>query len=124
MEIETRSERLCFEGRMGFCTHHSAATSTGMRFAVFTPPQALSGARCPALHYLAGLECNDQTFVIKAGAQRMAAKLGLLLVASDTSPRGAGIPGEEPTGMSVPERVSTWMPRPSPGLATTGWRAM
>jgi S-formylglutathione hydrolase len=66
-----------------------------MRFAVFTPPQALRGTPCPALYYLAGLECNEETFVIKAGAQRMAADLGLVLVAPDTSPRGAGIPGED-----------------------------
>lgn len=95
MQIETRSERLCFGGRMGFYTHHSTATGTEMRFAVFTPPQALQGNRCPALYYLAGLECNEETFVIKAGAQRLAAEFGLVLVAPDTSPRGAGIPGED-----------------------------
>ncbi len=95
MQIETRSERLCFGGRMGFYAHRSTATGTEMRFAVFTPPQALQGARCPALYYLAGLECNEETFVIKAGAQRLAAEFGLVLVAPDTSPRGAGIPSED-----------------------------
>jgi S-formylglutathione hydrolase len=95
MQIETRSERLCFDGRMGFYAHRSAATGTEMRFAVFTPPQAKGGTRCPALYYLAGLECNEETFVTKAGAQRVAAELGLVLVAPDTSPRGAGIPGED-----------------------------
>lgn len=95
MQIETRSERLCFSGRMGFYSHRSAATGTKMRFAVFIPPQALQGARCPALYYLAGLECNEETFVVKAGAQRLAAEFGLVLVAPDTSPRGAGIPGED-----------------------------
>jgi S-formylglutathione hydrolase len=95
MAIETRSERLCFGGRMGFYAHRSEATRTEMRFAVFVPPKALQGARCPALFYLAGLECNEETFAIKAGAQRVAAELGLVLVAPDTSPRGAGIAGED-----------------------------
>lgn len=94
-QIETRSERLCFGGRMGFHAHASAATGTAMRFAVFLPPQALRGQPCPALYYLAGLECNEETFVTKAGAQRLAAELGLVLVAPDTSPRGAGLPGEK-----------------------------
>ena len=96
MQVETRSERLCFGGRMGFYAHRSAATGTEMRFAVFVPPAGLRpGARCPALYYLAGLECNEETFVIKAGAQRLASELGLALVAPDTSPREAGIPGED-----------------------------
>lgn len=95
MAVQTRGERLCFGGRMGFYGHRSEATGTEMRFAVFLPPPALQGARCPVLFYLAGLECNEETFVIKAGAQRAAAELGLVLVAPDTSPRGAGIPGED-----------------------------
>ncbi len=64
-----------------------------MRFAVYQPPQARFGS-VPALYYLAGLTCNEETFVIKAGAQRLAAELGLMLVACDTSPRGLGLPGE------------------------------
>jgi S-formylglutathione hydrolase len=66
-----------------------------MRLAAFIPPQALDGTRRPALYFLAGLECTEETFVTKAGAQRVAADLGLVLVAPDTSPRGAGIPGED-----------------------------
>jgi S-formylglutathione hydrolase len=48
----------------------------------------------PALYYLAGLTCNEETFMIKAGAQRRAAELGLMLVACDTSPRGLNLPGD------------------------------
>ncbi len=48
----------------------------------------------PVLYYLAGLTCTEETFAIKAGAQRVAAELGLMLIAPDTSPRGANIPGE------------------------------
>ena len=64
-----------------------------MRFSVFLPPQAAQGP-APALIYLAGLTCNEETFMTKAGAQRMAAELGLVLIAPDTSPRGANAPGE------------------------------
>ncbi len=64
-----------------------------MRFSVFLPPQAAQGP-VPALMYLAGLTCNEETFMAKAGAQRLAAALGMALVAPDTSPRGAKVPGE------------------------------
>ena len=65
-----------------------------MRFAVYRPPQGQAGA-VPVLTYLAGLTCTEETFMIKAGAQRLAAEAGLMLVAPDTSPRGAGIAGED-----------------------------
>lgn len=64
-----------------------------MRFSVFLPAQAAQGP-VPALVYLAGLTCNEETFMTKAGAQRYAAEHGLALIAPDTSPRGADIPGE------------------------------
>ncbi|MBL8436779.1 MAG: S-formylglutathione hydrolase [Zoogloeaceae bacterium] len=91
--LETLSEHTCFGGRQGFYRHASAAIGLPMRFAVFVPPQAAKGP-VPVLFYLAGLTCTEETFPIKAGAQRVAAELGLLLVAPDTSPRSAGIPGE------------------------------
>jgi len=93
MALETRSEQACFGGRIGFYTHASKETGTDMRFAVYQPPQAQRG-KVPALYYLAGLTCTEETFVIKAGAQRLAAELGLMLVACDTSPRGLNLPGE------------------------------
>ncbi len=68
-----------------------------MKFSVFLPPQAAHDSAhgpVPALVYLAGLTCNEETFVTKAGAQRVAAELGLALIAPDTSPRGANVPGE------------------------------
>ena len=63
-----------------------------MKFGVFRPPQAEQG-KVPVLYYLAGLTCTEETFVIKAGAQRIAAELGLMLVTPDTSPRDTGIEG-------------------------------
>ena len=91
--VTTRSNHACFGGTQGFFSHASSATGTVMNFAVFSPPQAARGA-VPALYYLAGLTCTEETFVIKAGAQRLAAELGLMLVSCDTSPRGLNLPGE------------------------------
>jgi len=93
MTIETRTVQFCFGGHMGFYTHASVSTGTEMRFAVFVPPQAATRP-VPALYYLAGLTCTEETFMIKAGAQRLAAELGLMLVACDTSPRGLDLPGD------------------------------
>lgn len=91
--IETRSEHVCFGGSLGLYVHDSAQTRTRMNFAVYLPPQAKNGP-VPALYYLAGLTCSEETFVIKAGAQRLAAEYGLALVACDTSPRGLDLPGD------------------------------
>ncbi|HEU4536702.1 MAG TPA: S-formylglutathione hydrolase [Polyangiaceae bacterium] len=94
MPIETLSEQPCFGGSVGFYRHDSRACGLPMRLAVFRPPQASRGP-VPVLYYLAGLTCTEETFMAKAGAQRLAAELGLMLVAPDTSPRGAGAPGED-----------------------------
>ncbi len=91
--MKVRSTHACFGGLMGFYEHASEATGTDMRLAVYLPPHAERG-RCPALYYLAGLTCTEETFPIKAGAQRWAAERGLVLVCPDTSPRGLGLPGE------------------------------
>ena len=92
--LQTLSEHACFGGVQGFYSHASAAIGLPMKFGVFTPPQASQGP-VPALVWLAGLTCNEETFAIKAGAQRMAAKLGLMLVTPDTSPRGTGVDGAD-----------------------------
>ncbi len=91
----TRSEHRCFEGQQGFYEHESVACAGPMRFAVYLPPMALRGERVPVLYYLAGLTCTEETFVIKAGAQGMAAELGLALVTCDTSPRSQRFPGDD-----------------------------
>jgi S-formylglutathione hydrolase len=94
-ELETLSEHACFGGVQGFYRHASAAIGLPMRFGVYRPPQALAGAPVPALVWLAGLTCNEETFAIKAGAQRVAAELGLMLVTPDTSPRDTGVAGAD-----------------------------
>ncbi|HEY6942260.1 S-formylglutathione hydrolase [Dokdonella sp.] len=86
------SEQRCFGGTQGVYRAESAATGGTMRFGVYRPPLA-PGAKAPVLYYLAGLTCTEETFAIKAGAQRVAAELGLALVTPDTSPRGTGIDG-------------------------------
>lgn len=87
------SEHACFGGLQRFYTHDSSTIGLPMKFSVYLPPQAQAGP-VPALLYLAGLTCDEETFMTKAGAQRVAAVLGLALVAPDTSPRGAHVPGE------------------------------
>lgn len=95
MSLTTRSEHRCFGGRLGFYSRHSTALGLEARFAVFLPPRALAGKKVPALYALAGLTSNEETFLTKSGALRFAAEHGLAIVAPDTSPRGAGIAGED-----------------------------
>src|SRR5690606_27782788 len=93
-KLERLSEQRCFDGVQRFYRHESAVIGLPMRFSVYVPPQATEG-KVPVLFFLAGLTCTEETFMIKAGAQRFAAQHGLMLVAPDTSPRGAGVPGED-----------------------------
>jgi len=92
--LTTLSEHACFGGVQGFYRHASSETGTLMKFGVFVPPQAKTRP-VPALFFLAGLTCNEETFAIKAGAQRVAAELGLMLVTPDTSPRETGVTGAD-----------------------------
>jgi len=87
MTIETISETNCFGGRIGFYRHKSAVNRCDMRFSVFVPPQAAAGRKLPVLTFLSGLTCSEENFMVKSGAQRVAARLGLILVSPDTSPR-------------------------------------
>ncbi|MFT0545454.1 S-formylglutathione hydrolase [Allopusillimonas ginsengisoli] len=92
--LELVSEHRCFDGTQRFYRHHSDTIGLPMGFSVFLPPQAQEN-KVPVLFYLAGLTCTEETFMIKAGAQRFAAQHGIMLVAPDTSPRGAGVAGED-----------------------------
>jgi S-formylglutathione hydrolase len=91
--MRTLSSHACFGGTQHFLAHDSRECASEMRFALYEPPQARHG-RVPVLYYLAGLTCTEETFMIKAGAQRLAAELGLMLVAPDTSPR-VRLPGDD-----------------------------
>ena len=92
MAIETLSEHGCFGGTQGFHRTASAACGGPMRFGVYVPPQARDG-RVPVLMFLAGLTCTEETAAMKAGMQRVAAELGMMIVTPDTSPRDTGIDG-------------------------------
>jgi S-formylglutathione hydrolase len=96
MALNVISRSRCFGGTQFTYQHPSSETGTMMRFAAFVPPQANERA-VPVVWYLSGLTCTEENFTVKAGAQRIAADLGLLLIAPDTSPRGNEVPGD-PTG--------------------------
>ncbi|MGI9236719.1 MAG: S-formylglutathione hydrolase [Woeseiaceae bacterium] len=93
MTIETISETSCFGGRIGFYRHASECNRCEMQFSVFVPPQA-AHSKVPVLTFLSGLTCSEENFMIKSGAQRVAARLGLMLVSPDTSPRGDDVPDD------------------------------
>lgn len=88
MTVETRASSRCFGGEVRYCNHNSRATGTEMRFSVYLPP---GEGPFPALVWLSGLTCTEENFTTKAGAYRKAAELGLMVVAPDTSPRGADV---------------------------------
>jgi S-formylglutathione hydrolase len=89
MSVKLLSEHRCFGGVQQFREHDSRETGTAMRYGLYLPPEPKA-----LLVYLAGLTCNEETFAIKAGAQTLAASLGLAILTPDTSPRGTAIPGQ------------------------------
>lgn len=89
--LEIISEHGCFDGVQAFYRHDSTETGLPMNFSVYHPPGE-KNQLVPVLFCLAGLTCTEETFMIKAGAQRFAARHGIMLVAPDTSPRNTGIP--------------------------------
>lgn len=94
MSLELLSSQKSFGGWHNRYRHRSVILQCDMVFAVYLPPQAEPDAKLPVLYWLSGLTCSDENFMQKAGAQRLAAELGLVLVAPDTSPRGPDVPGD------------------------------
>ncbi|CAA0082260.1 S-formylglutathione hydrolase YeiG [Zhongshania aliphaticivorans] len=88
MNIENISSNKTFGGWHKQYSHRSAVLNCDMRFAIFLPPQASDGTKVPAVYWLSGLTCSDENFMQKSGAQRVAAELGIAIIAPDTSPRG------------------------------------
>lgn len=95
--MEKLSTNVSFGGEHRRYRHRSDTLDCDMEFAVFLPPSALGPKATPApvLYWLSGLTCTDQNFMQKAGAQKLAARLGLAIVCPDTSPRGVALPGED-----------------------------
>ncbi|MBL4781157.1 MAG: S-formylglutathione hydrolase [Porticoccaceae bacterium] len=91
--MQQLSSYRCFGGQQQRYSHNSSSLNCTMTFSVFLPPQA-EHKKLPVLYWLSGLTCSDENFVIKAGAQRYASELGLILVMPDTSPRGEGVPDD------------------------------
>jgi S-formylglutathione hydrolase len=96
LSFEVVSQSRCFGGTQFVYRHASQETGTPMRVAVFVPPQA-KDAKVPVVWFLSGLTCTEENFTVKAGAQRVASELGLMLIAPDTSPRGEDVP-DDPQG--------------------------
>lgn len=92
--FELLNAHTCFGGAQRYYQHDSREIGLPMKFSVYLPPRAIQGEKVPALLYLAGLTCTEETFMVKASAQRLAAELGLALITCDTSPRGARFAGE------------------------------
>lgn len=93
-DLQLVSEHRCFGGVQRFYAHESHECRTEMKFSVYAPPQTKE-REVPVLYYLAGLTCTEETFMIKAGAQRVAAELGIMLVSPDTSPRKVRFPQDD-----------------------------
>lgn len=91
--MEKISSAKSFGGSVDVYQHASVETKTPMRFSVYLPPQS-QVRKVPVLYWLSGLTCTEENFMAKAGAQQWAAERGFILVAPDTSPRGANLPGE------------------------------
>ena len=96
MALDIVSRSRSFSGAQLVCRHASVETGTAMQFAAYVPPQAERGP-VPVVWFLSGLTCTEENFTVKAGAQRAAADLGLMLIAPDTSPRGEDVP-DDPNG--------------------------
>lgn len=92
--MEMLEEHRCFDGWQQRWRHHSAVLNCTMTFSVFLPPERRETPP-PVLYWLSGLTCNDENFTTKAGAQRVAAELGIVLVMPDTSPRGEDVADSE-----------------------------
>jgi len=95
------SQNKLFGGTQSVYAHRSNACDCDMWVSVYLPPRALNKkpgnnpALCPTVVWLSGLTCTEENFTVKAGAQRVAAELGLILIAPDTSPRGDDVPDDK-----------------------------
>lgn len=95
MTIKNLSANKVFGGWHKQYSHDSKTLNCNMRLAIYLPPQVSIGQKVPVLYWLSGLTCNDENFMQKAGAQRVAAELGMAIVVPDTSPRGEDVADDE-----------------------------
>lgn len=116
--MEMLEEHRCFEGWQQRWRHDSSTLNCPMTFSIFLPPPR-DHTPPPVLYWLSGLTCNDENFTTKAGAQRVAAELGIVLVMPDTSPRGEKVANDD--GYDLGEaQAFILMPRNRRGRRITG----
>ena len=94
MNLECLATNRVFDGWHKQYTHTSEVLTCNMRFAIYLPPQAVGSVKVPVMYWLSGLTCTDENFMQKAGALRVAAQMGIAIVAPDTSPRGDEVPDD------------------------------
>ena len=93
-DLNLNAQHQCCGGSVRYYQHFSQVCDAPMRFSIFLPPQSQHNS-VPVLYFLSGLTCTEENFMVKSGAQKEAAELGIAVVAPDTSPRDTGIPGED-----------------------------
>jgi len=95
MSLEKVSSNKAFDGELIKYKFKSAALG-GLyaNFNLFLPANAATG-KVPLLTYLSGLTCTEDNAAQKGGFLGPAAKEGIAILFPDTSPRGAGIEGED-----------------------------
>lgn len=91
LELKLLSSHRLFDGSQRRCSHRSKSLNCEMNFSIYLPPEINNKEKIPVVYWLSGLTCTDENFTLKAGAQRVAAELGIALVIPDTSPRGEGV---------------------------------
>ena len=113
--MKTVSENRCFGGVQGVYTHASQVTGCDMTFGLFLPEEAETN-EVPVIWYLSGLTCTHENAMVKAGAQRWAAEMGVAVVFPDTSPRGEGVANDaaydlgQGAGFYVNATEAPWKP--------------
>lgn len=116
MTLDLVSTARSFGGEQRVYRHASSATNTDMEFAAFLPAEALRGEACPTLVWLSGLTCTWENATTKAGYQKLAAEFGMIVLAPDTSPRGAEVANDEAydlgqgAGFYVDASEAPWAP--------------
>ncbi|WP_460211486.1 S-formylglutathione hydrolase [Escherichia coli] len=113
--MEMLEEHRCFEGWQQRWRHDSSTLNCPMTFSIFLPPPR-DHTPPPVLYWLSGLTCNDENFTTKAGAQRVAAELGIVLVMPDTSPRGEQVANDD--GYDLGQRAGFYLNATQPPWAT------
>ena len=113
--MEMLEEHRCFEGWQQRWRHDSSTLNCPMTFSIFLPPPR-DHTPPPVLYWLSGLTCNDENFTTKAGAQRVAAELGIVLVMPDTSPRGEQVANDD--GYDLGQGAGLYLNATQPPWAT------